>query len=89
MPDACPGFSARSTSFCLRKIPGANIGISCRERYCFHQALGLHRIDCPGLSGSQTRARNWSPSRANADIPVIDDPLDNLIDTYTVCPCDP
>jgi hypothetical protein len=30
-----------------------------------------------------------SLSSINADVLVIDDPLDNLIDTYTVCPRDP
>jgi hypothetical protein len=52
--------------------------------------MGLHRIDCPGLDQWQPNARQELVAvPRNADIPVIDDPLDNLIDTYTVCPCDP
>ena len=27
----------------MRNVTGGHIGNSCRERYCFHQALGLHR----------------------------------------------
>ena len=40
---ALPSAVRMSRIFCTVDIiiPGVNIGISCRERCCFHQALGL------------------------------------------------
>jgi hypothetical protein len=50
----------------------------------------LHGIDWPGLDQWQPNARqDLIAMPRQCGIQVIDDPLDNLIDTNTICPCDP
>jgi hypothetical protein len=73
----------QSQSQACRSLPAL---LECRVRAAeWNDARASDEAAGLAVAGSSSA----SLCRTNADMLVIDDPLDNLIDTYTVCPCDP